>query len=416
MAKDKSHFFDRKEPWSKVKDDLLACYLKPYFQKVLFSGRPVRYIDAFAGRGQFMDGEPGSPLIALGVARECVLQGTSGNTDINLAFIEAYLAAELQSVVSAAEYGKRPAIGYCVINGRFERETAPLVSGMAGCNVFLYIDPYGISDLDFRLLTSFSNTSLGLRSIELLVNLNSFGFVRAACRALRVRYEDDAALVDDDDAFSDPIEAAVEASDKPAELLNTVAGGDYWRRVIEESTNRGKIDGLVAERRFSDLYRDRLRETYKYVLSMPIRLADRKSPKYRMIHATNHPAGCVLMAENMMTRTQTLYIHIQSYAQGTLFSTDIEGEITDPTIVGDQMAAVVNRLDDYTEVEKVMADFYVSQGVICKPDIIRQAWAQMEDSGVIDVRRDPATTATGRKSKFFTTTKDKRVEIRRKTA
>ncbi|MDR1634744.1 MAG: hypothetical protein LBS27_07480 [Bifidobacteriaceae bacterium] len=72
------------------------------------------------------------------------------------------------------------------------------------------------------------------------------------------------------------------------------------------------------------------RETFEYVLSMPIRLKERQQPKYRMVYATNHAAGCILMADNMMKRPDNLAIHIEAFSQGTLFDDDVEGEITDP--------------------------------------------------------------------------------------
>lgn len=33
MSKDSKEFFVKKNEWSVIKDELLACYLKPYFQK-----------------------------------------------------------------------------------------------------------------------------------------------------------------------------------------------------------------------------------------------------------------------------------------------------------------------------------------------------------------------------------------------
>ena len=42
-------FFDRKREWSTVKDNLLTYYLKPYFTKILATGKLIIYIDGFAG-------------------------------------------------------------------------------------------------------------------------------------------------------------------------------------------------------------------------------------------------------------------------------------------------------------------------------------------------------------------------------
>jgi len=65
MPKDNRGFFEKKRIWSEVKDELLGCYLVPYFSKILNLGIPILYIDCFAGKGKFEDGKNGSPLVAL---------------------------------------------------------------------------------------------------------------------------------------------------------------------------------------------------------------------------------------------------------------------------------------------------------------------------------------------------------------
>ena len=65
MPKDNKDFFKEKKVWSTIKDNLLGCYLVPYFAKILSMGNPVLYVDCFAGKGKFDDGNPGSPIIAL---------------------------------------------------------------------------------------------------------------------------------------------------------------------------------------------------------------------------------------------------------------------------------------------------------------------------------------------------------------
>ena len=58
MPKKNDDFFKEKKQWSEVKDELLACYLKPYIQKVINTGKPIVYVDCFAGKGVFEDGKP----------------------------------------------------------------------------------------------------------------------------------------------------------------------------------------------------------------------------------------------------------------------------------------------------------------------------------------------------------------------
>ena len=70
MAKNQRDFFKKKNEWSEIKDTLLRCYLPQYFQKLLVSGKPIFYIDCFAGKGKFDDGNDGSPLIAMQIINE----------------------------------------------------------------------------------------------------------------------------------------------------------------------------------------------------------------------------------------------------------------------------------------------------------------------------------------------------------
>ena len=64
MSKDNKDFFKVKKIWSVVKDELLACYLVPYFSKIMSTRKPLLYVDCFAGKGKFDDGKNGSPLNA----------------------------------------------------------------------------------------------------------------------------------------------------------------------------------------------------------------------------------------------------------------------------------------------------------------------------------------------------------------
>ncbi len=406
MAKDQKDFFKEKKPWSEVKDELLACYLKPYFQKVLHTRKPVRYIDCFAGRGNFDDGRLGSPLIALNTARDCITATKGTNTDIALTFIEARWATELERISAAQEQKKLPRVRFSVVNGRFERDTYMIVQGMTGQNVFLYIDPYGVRNLDHDLIKRFADPVLGLFSIELLINFNSFGFLRAGCLAMKVRYRGDAALRDDDE-FSEEWSSSA----RSVEALNAIAGGDYWQAVVH-AFKRKEIDGYKAEVSFAAQYRAKLSETYRYVLSMPIRLQDRQQPKYRMVYATNHAEGCILMADNMMTRTDNLAIHLQSHQQESLFDEGVDGEITDPSYVQGQVQVITGKLRSFTPAEEVIADFYAQEGVICKAEVIRKALRQMEKDGTLTVKRDPSHTPTGKPSTFFTTARGQEVVVR----
>ena len=97
MAKRNDDFFVEKKPWSIVKDELLGCYLKPYVSKILFTRKPLVYVDCFAGKGKFDDGNPGSPLIALEIFQKG-LNATKivGKARIGATFIDLNYAPDLK--------------------------------------------------------------------------------------------------------------------------------------------------------------------------------------------------------------------------------------------------------------------------------------------------------------------------------
>ena len=88
MAKKNNDFFKEKKAWSVVKDELLGCYLKPYLQKILYTRHSIVYVDCFAGKGAFEDGNPGSPLIALDTMQDCLNQTKMTTWSIQPYFID----------------------------------------------------------------------------------------------------------------------------------------------------------------------------------------------------------------------------------------------------------------------------------------------------------------------------------------
>lgn len=313
MAKDNKDFFKAKNSWSEIKDRLLGWYLRPYFQKLLTSHKPICYVDCFAGQGMFDDGKPGSPVIALQARDTCISNMKPGRTNakIDVCFIELNHAQKLSENVAAFDNGHGQPV---VISGKYEEQIESLLSSRCGNNVFLYIDPYGIRALDYGLFEKFN--SFGFSSIEMLINFNTFGFFRDACRAMGVGYTNDEALRDLEDLVEyDPTE--FNSSPQSTELLSKIAGGDYWKDIVAQY-NRKEINGYKAERIFSTEYKARLKQRFSYVLDMPIRLKSGHRPKYRMIHVCNHEDGCFLMAENMQRRKDELFTNIQQNRQPSL--------------------------------------------------------------------------------------------------
>lgn len=409
MSKNNKDFFKNKNDWSEIKDRLLGCYLPQYFQKVLMTRKPIFYVDCFAGKGKFDDGSDGSPLIALKVRDDCLQRTNVQNGRIDTCFIDLNYAKELAANVA----------GYCspngsplVVSGKYEEEIEKILSSKKGTNIFLYIDPYGIRALDSDLFDKFS--TYGFNSIELLINMNSFGFFRDACRVMSVDYQNDEALNNLEDIVEyEPTQ--IDASQQSEMLLNSIAGGEYWKSIVSDYKTR-KIDGYEAEKRFSTEYKKHLRQKYTYVLDMPIRLKPGQRPKYRMIHISNHEHGCILMADNMATRSDELFIEVQQKGQMSLFDLDVENEIINESEIEDKIMAFLDRFPQGIGTDKLLACFFTEYGVLCKSGFIKKILKSMEGRGSIAVVRVPALTDKNNPCRTFTESKKQSVTIRRNKA
>ena len=398
MSKKNDDFFIEKKPWSTVKDELLGCYLRPYIQKVIHTKHPILYIDCFAGKGRFEDGKHGSPLIALDIINDCTKNSKAEQATIRSEFIDLNYANELR--VNLAGYSN---IG--ITSGKYEEHIESILANKSGYNVFMYVDPYGIKALNCSLFDSFSKGRFN--SIELLVNLNSFGFIREACHALGISFKIE------NNIFDDLIEyeaTKLSKSDQSVNELNDIAGGEYWQEIIYKYRN-GIIDGYKAEKTFSEMYCNRLMKSYKYVLNMPLRIKRDQHPKYRMIHATNHRDGCILMADNICSRWEALQ-DIQTSGQLSFFEETYDNETIDDSEICSKVIEHFSTVKKDSSLNECLADFYTKNGAICPSKKIKEILKELEKSKKIIITRTPSVLLSGNPSRFMDEKKWQQVFVR----
>jgi three-Cys-motif partner protein len=399
MSKKNDDFFKEKKPWSQVKDELLGCYLRPYMQKVLNTRKPIIYVDCFAGKGVFEDGKPGSPIIALDTISNCLGQTKMNHSHIQPFFIELNYADDLRKNIKNYE-------GIQIISGKYEESIEEILHDQTDCNVFIYVDPYGIKALDYRLFENIS-TCYKFNSIELLINMNSFGFIREGCRVLGGKFGDES-------IFEDLVEydsTRLDTSEKSVIALNEIAGGDYWKPIIESYKQNIKTI-YETEEQFAAKYCERLRQSYTYVLNMPLKIRRGQLPKYRMIHATNHVEGCLLMVDNICGRWESMN-DIQNNGQGQLWKENYNNQIIDNEDIKRKVISHVSNYSHFTRLNFVLADFFMKYGPICSMKAVKDVCKDLESSRKIDVQRYPVLTEmTGKPSKFFADEKGKKTELR----
>lgn len=397
MSKNNDDFFSEKKDWSKVKDALLGSYFKPYVQKILHTYRPLVYVDCFAGKGMFADGNPGSPLIALKTIEECVVQTKAEKQTIETHFIELNHAAALRENIKGYPNAN-------IVSGKYEDCIKEILKNKDNCNIFLYIDPYGIKTLHCSLFDYFSKRDFN--SIELLINLNSFGFIREACHAMGTTFEDP-------EVFEDLVEydpAKLDATEKSIGELNEIAGGDYWQAIIA-AYKRNEVDGYKAEAQFAKQYCARLMMDFKYVLNMPLRIKRGQRPKYRMIHATNHIEGCLLMVDNICKRWE-VWQEKQNSGQISLLPETYDNQYISPETMEGMLSNHFCQYTSWISLNEALASFFVTYGPICKTGEASKILSNLEKSGKIEVFRKPDKTEKGTPAKFMTEGKGKKVSVR----
>lgn len=397
MSKKNNDFFKAKKEWSEVKDNILACYFKPYVSKILHTYKPLTYVDCFAGKGKFDDGKPGSPLIALGIIDECLQATTIRTPNIEAIFIDLNYAADLQKNLASYPMAK-------VVPGKYEDNIENILKDRNGKNIFLYIDPYGIKALQCSMFDQFAHGQFN--SIELLINLNSFGFIREACNAFGASFIDD-------EIFDDLIEyetTQMNMSSKSVAELNEIAGGDYWQSIIQEY-KAGAISGYVAEERFAEEYRLRLMQSYRYVLNMPLRIKRGQRPKYRLIHATNHRDGCLLMVDNICHRWEALQ-EIQSGGQMSLWNEDYNNQIVDTSDLMEKVKTHFSQYQNQISLNDALAEFFMKVGPICSTSDMCQILKDMEKGRFLEINRTPAVRKNGTPTTFMSEGKGQAVSVR----
>ncbi len=369
----KQNFFAEKREWSKLKDQILDHYLAPYLAKITTSGRPTRIADCFAGKGRFDDGQPGSPII---IAKHVdAMRARSPAPDVKAIFIEQKYAAELRANLAAASNCQ-------VIEGDYEQFVLGFLSGRVDRdrNYFFYVDPYGIKSLNFSHFARLK--AVGFQSLEILINLNTTGFLREGCRLLK--------LTRKIPEWADDLDFDTDGKNTPVRM-DEVADGNYWQTILADFQTR-TIDFHQAEEQFIAGYIERLGTHFKYVVNIPIKERSHHMPKYRLVFATDYHDGLFLMVNEMNAAWRKL---LEQERGGQLYLFD---------------ATALEALGGLTIQEKVIAELRLPMNLrdllIC---LIRKhgiahtigeykAAIKEKEGSVFKLMRDPPKTPTGKPS------------------
>jgi hypothetical protein len=289
-SKYRDEFFLEKRHWSHYKDTVLDYYLKPYLQKVKGLGRPIAAVDMFAGRGEFSDGSPGSPLI---IARR--LQDLKeSQCPFSLTCFEQHppFAVHLKQTLAGYKFAS-------VVEQDCLQCLADINTVAKKSTTFLYLDPFNASQLDLnRLGLLFDNVKT--HSVEVIIVFMARGFMREAARVvgLEQALEKSGALNDSlvsgfaDDASKMLMlgalygeEAGMYSQKVAAEgVLSGIIGNDGWKDVVASGESWEEKCWQLVE-----LYQRRLKSWFSTVETFPIRAdAGTPLPQYWLVFGSRY--------------------------------------------------------------------------------------------------------------------------------
>lgn len=365
-------FFEEKRSWSRIKDEVLKAYLVPYLAKVSRTNRPIIVADCFAGKGRFDNGEPGSPLIIA----EAISQqlNNSPYPAIKGVFIEKNYFCNLKANIPDSPW-------LYPLEGDYEDRMEFFVKKYEprGQNLFLYVDPYGIKSVLFSHFEMIQKK--GFSTVELLLNLNTIGFLREACRLLKYPILE----TESPDVYEQDINTP--------ERLDEIAGGSYWREIINRYYLR-QIKMAEAEELFIAQYCERLRKVFRNVVNIPIKVKLSNIPKYRIVFGTNHDDGLLLMADNMNKRWADFREEARD-KQSPLFECDFP----DPSKQQDCWNIedkIISHIDQDIDLKELLLQLVRELGISFSMNDYKEYLKKMVENDRIDVKRTPAKTPTGR--------------------
>jgi three-Cys-motif partner protein len=262
---------------TQAKHEILRRYLGAWFPILIQHFQSARIVDGFAGPGEYENGQPGSPLIALDVLLKHPSQAVRNATHkgtTELIFIEqdARRSKNLAELVQKQrqKLACPPNLQTRIITGTFAGEMEKILQVMErqqaeGKTVpsFVFIDPFGYSHTPLNLITRL----MSFTSCEVLITL----MAEEINRFLDVDYR------------------------TKEHHYDTLFGTDEWRKITQETTS-------ATERmnRQRDLYhRQLLNESRaRYVRSFRMR-NKHNATDYFLFFATNSQKGLLEMKRAM---------------------------------------------------------------------------------------------------------------------
>ncbi len=252
---------------TRVKHILLEKYLAAWIPILGKANPAIRYVDGFAGRGDYVDGTVGSPVIALKVADklskyfEKFICYFIEKDESNFANLEEILAREAPGIQNSER------IEVEIKNADFAGFVGELLgtaqTGSTFIPSFFFIDPFGFTGIPFSTVAKI----LSNPKTEIFFTF----MVRDIARFIQLPEQ--------------------EAN------FNGLFGTDKWKAILASSDK--------TEVALIDLYREQLHEVARVRYSWAFRVcaSEKLQTLYYLLHATNNHKGHAIMKDIMFNQS-----------------------------------------------------------------------------------------------------------------
>ncbi|TDF94708.1 three-Cys-motif partner protein TcmP [Paenibacillus piri] len=391
MSNEHEHWLE-KSNHTRLKHHILQFYLENWSRILADASfhnnqEDIYYIDGFAGRGEFLDGDLGSPLIALEEMEK-----------VQRSFNEQYPHKPLRFHIINIENNEgnffkleelrrknRTSVSIQNLHGNFlvESKKVLLRDSLKKCACFWFVDPfYGARDFSFEHvidLLFFPNGSRRIRK-EVLINFMTYNIVRF------IRY------------------------DKEQPFILKFLGAASYNEVVE-SGNSVKLEEAIIS-----FYKSKLRDQGLFVLSQRIQCKDPKDPHsdliyFHMIHCSHSERALLEMRESFVKAQEQKNTFEKELNGGQIDLFDLE--LIDPTYLEYSKQQLIDFIKNNFGLGKsillhkifvmTLQEVQVSHGVIC--EMLQELWKE----NIIKVINQDGTN---RRKPFNRTIKDwKSIEI-----
>jgi len=254
QPKMKKDLFEKKEEQTVSKHNIFENYLEPWI-KILSTQKWTKrlyYVDAFAGRGRFVSGEEGSPLIGAKLLKKYWKPQ-----------IKYYCICIEKEMERAKKLGNelkefRDKVDVRTYHGEFNDLVNETIKGIGKYPAFFFIDPEGFSGMSFSAIENILN----LPHKEVLINFQ----YNAIQRWLK--------------------------ADRVEKTISDLSGTEQWMDTVERGLRRTQKEKALIE-----LYKSQLRSKGYYVWYFKNKFSQKNRTIYYLVYATKNLTGFKIMKE-----------------------------------------------------------------------------------------------------------------------